>query len=134
MRCPEADEKRELCDLSGPRTSQGPQIAQKQATGSQMRAQACLWVSFRDPWGIFVSPRGVLGRALGDLGGPKGRLGAPLGSILELFFGYWGDAKSLKNHWFLLLFRDMGVPGESFGTVGDPGMDFCGPRGRQGGP
>ena len=93
---------------------------------------------FGDHWGSFG---GCLGRlpgliegSLGDPGGPKGSLGEPLGSLLEPFFGYWGDAKSLKNHWFLLLFRNMGVPGDSFGTVGGPGVDFCGPRGRQGGP
>ena len=78
------------------------------------------------PGGAQGIPRGALGVARGSPGGPwevpGGSLGGP-GGPLEThggvqespWAGMGGLRKTSKNHWFLLCFRDMGLPRRSLG-------------------
>ncbi len=72
------------------------------------------------PWGVLEGPWGGPGVIRGPSGGPWGSQRGSWGASGRPFGSYWSNTKSLKNHRFLLLFRNMVSQGgvrESFGTL-----------------
>ena len=102
--------------------------------------------------GILGGHWGGPGGIMGSLGGPWGSRRGSRGASGKLFWSYWGNVKSLKNHKFLLLFRNMGSQGEHQRELwdprgvmgcalgppgvarGNPGSPRRAPRGAQGAP
>ena len=82
-------------------------------------------------WGPWGGPGVISGSLWGPWGSQRGSQGASEGS----FWSYWGNAKSLKNHRFLFVFRNMGSQGRAseraLGPSGGRGEVPWGPRGHQ---